>query len=174
MQAERDSTQGGDKARLNAEQLALKILANATSYGIFIEMIVHTLDKSEVLTGYGVDGRAFDVFTKKYEDPGPFFHPLLATLITGAARLMLALAERRATDEGLDWVFCDTDSLAIARPDSMDPDAFVAAARRVCDAFTDLNPYEKSGSILQVEEQNFEPGRNGDWEALRPLPATRS
>jgi hypothetical protein len=88
----RDATKGAEKARLNGEQQALKILANATSYGIFIEMIVNDLEKAEVLKGYGVDGREFPVTTKKYEEPGFFFHPLLATLITGAARLMLALA----------------------------------------------------------------------------------
>lgn len=145
-----------DRARLNAEQLALKILANATSYGIFIEMIVNDLDKAETLKAYGGDGREFPVTTKKYEEPGSFFHPLLATLITGAARLMLALAERRASDEGLDWVFCDTDSIAMARPKRMDSASFIAAARRVCDSFTNLNPYDvQSRSILQIEEQNY-------------------
>jgi hypothetical protein len=50
------------------------------------------------------------------ENPGDFFHPLLGTLITGAARLMLAITERLLIDEGLDWVFCDTDSMAFAVP----------------------------------------------------------
>lgn len=145
-----------DVARLKSEQLALKILANATSYGIFIEMIVHDLEKAETLKGYGADGVEFPVTTNKYETPGNYFHPLLATLITGAARLMLALAERGAVDEGLDWVFCDTDSIAMARPDGMDPTAFMAAANRVCGTFADLNPYEiQGGSILQIESQNY-------------------
>ncbi len=145
-----------DAARLKSEQLALKILANATSYGIFIEMIVHDLEKAETLKAYGADGVEFPVTTEKYETPGSYFHPLLATLITGAARLMLALAERGAIDEGLDWVFCDTDSIAMARPDGMDPANFMAAAKRVCAAFADLNPYEiQGGSILQIESQNY-------------------
>lgn len=145
-----------DKARIKSEQLALKILANATSYGIFIEMIVHDLDKAETLKGYGADGVEFPVSTNKYEQPGSYFHPLLATLITGAARLMLALAERCAADEGLDWVFCDTDSIAMARPNDMAASSFLAAALRVCDAFVDLNPYEvQGGSILQIEDQNY-------------------
>jgi hypothetical protein len=176
VKARRDQAEGIEKERLDAEQLALKILANATSYGIFIEMIVKDLDKSEILAGYGVDGRAFDVYTKKYEDPGYFFHPLLATLITGAARLMLALAERRTLDAGLDWVFCDTDSLAIAKPGDMAEDDFIAAAREVCAGFAELNPYENPNPdaqkppILQVEEHNFAPGYNGDWSAAaQPL-----
>ena len=161
-----------DRARLNAEQLALKILANATSYGIFIEMIVNDLDKSETFKAYGGDGVEFPVTTNKYEEPGSFFHPLLATLITGAARLMLALAERSALDEGLDWVFCDTDSIAMARPDDMDTASFVATARRVCERFADLNPYEvQSGSILQIEEQNYslEDRKKVDLENAPPL-----
>ena len=155
----RDAATGAERDRLDAEQAALKVLANATSYGIFIQMIVQDLDKAETLNGYGSDGRAFPVYTKKYEEPGPYFHPLLATLITGAARLMLALAERRTLGEGLDWVFCDTDSIAIAKPDEMGRAAFVAAAERVRAAFATLNPYEvQGGSILQVEEQNFSVG----------------
>jgi hypothetical protein len=43
----------------------------------------------------------------------------LASLITGAARLMLAIAESLCMAGGLDWAFCDTDSLAIAKPDEM-------------------------------------------------------
>jgi hypothetical protein len=145
-----------DRARLNSEQLALKILANATSYGIFIEMVVNDLDKAETLKGYGGDGREFPVTTIKYEEPGSYFHPLLATLITGAARLMLALAERRTLDEGLDWVFCDTDSIAIAKPSGMERTPFMAAALRVRDSFAGLNPYTvQGGSILQVEGQNY-------------------
>jgi hypothetical protein len=158
VKGKRDDTEGEEKARLDGEQQALKILANATSYGIFIEMIVNDLDSAEVLRGYGVDGHEFPVTSKKYEEPGHYFHPLLATLITGAARLMLALAESRAKAEGLGWVFCDTDSIAMAKPDAMDRDAFLAAARRVCDAFVGLNPYEvATGSILQIEEQNYAP-----------------
>lgn len=145
-----------DKARLNSEQLALKILANATSYGIFIEMIVKDLDKAETIKAYGADGVETPVTVNKYEQPGSYFHPLLATLITGAARLMLALAERRAADEGLDWVFCDTDSIAMAKPHEMEAAPFLGAARRVCAAFADLNPYElQGGSILKIEEQNY-------------------
>ena len=92
-------------------------------------------------------------------------HPLLATLITGAARLMLALTERLAFDEGLDWAFCDTDSLAFAMPDAMDPDDFSRRVDRVRDWFTPLNPYEEKGSILEWEAENYSPTER----ALKPL-----
>lgn len=161
-----------EKAARDQEQLALKILANATSYGIFIEMLVKDLIKPETLRGYGPDGAMFPVTTEVYEDPGYYFHPLLATLITGAARLMLALAERKAKDEGLDWVFCDTDSIAMAKPPKMSRPEFVRRAEAVCKQFRDLNPYEKQGgSILKIEEHNYRRGdeAKAELECSNPL-----
>jgi hypothetical protein len=68
--------------RLNSEQLALKILANATSHGIFIEINVEDEDEPRPRTIH--TGRStFQSTSKKLEVPGNFFHPLLATLITG-------------------------------------------------------------------------------------------
>ena len=61
----------------------------------------------------------FGRIDEEIKEPGKFFHPLLATLITGAARLMLAIAESLCLAKGLDWAFCDTDSMAIAKPDRM-------------------------------------------------------
>jgi hypothetical protein len=55
--------------------------------------------------------------------------------------LMLALAERLTIDVGLDWSVCDTDSLAIAKPEGMGGDAFFSKAQSICDWFRDLNPY---------------------------------
>ncbi len=85
-----------------------------SAYGIFVELNVEHLDKSETVTCYDFRGAGRKITTSKRERTGRRFHPLLATLITGAARLMLALAERNTLDQGLDWAFCDTDSLAIA------------------------------------------------------------
>jgi hypothetical protein len=45
--------------------------------------------------------------------PGAYCFPPLAALIAGAARLMLALPERSATDLGGTYAMCDTDSMAI-------------------------------------------------------------
>ena len=79
--------------------------------------------------------------SKKFEKPGRYFHPLLGTLITGAARLMLALAERQVIEQGLDWAFCDTDSIAIANMANLPFEEFKARALRVREWFKDLNPY---------------------------------
>lgn len=137
--------------------LAIKILTNAMSYGIFIE--INRDDKSEPvgIQVYGPDGVGRRDRTKAVERPGEFFHPLLATLITGAARLMLALAECRIAAEGLEWVFCDTDSMAIAKPDGMSESDFRTRVDRVVGWFARLNPYGESKSILKKEDVNFDP-----------------
>jgi hypothetical protein len=133
----------------------LKIVANSTSYGIFIQVNVETETTPIDLEVYAPDGARFSMPFRKVERPGPYFHPLLATLITGAARLMLALAEHRAAEEGLDWVFCDTDSLALAKPDGMPAAEFEAAAERVIAWFLPLDPYDVGKSILKAERANF-------------------
>jgi DNA polymerase family B len=148
---------------LDSEQQALKILANSTSYGIFVEINVADLDASEKLTCYGPDGEGLSVDSTKIEEPGKFFHPLLATLITGAARLMLGIAERLTGEKGLDWAFCDTDSMAIAKPDGMDQAEFLECTRSICEWFSPLNPYEKKGSIFKIEDANF-PIANSEGE----------
>ena len=141
---------------LDSEQQALKILANSTSYGIFVEINVADLDAPEKLICYGPDCDGFPVQSNKVEEPGRFFHPLLATLITGAARLMLGIAERLTGEKGLDWAFCDTDSMAIARPEGMDQAEFLERAQSICEWFSSLNPYEKKGSIFKIEDANYQ------------------
>lgn len=155
--AKRAGQPQGELDRLDAEQLALKILANSTSYGIFIELNVEEPEaKGEAVTAYGAEG-AFTAALKAREMPGGHFHPLLATLITGAARLMLAVTERLLVDEGLDWAFCDTDSMTFVPADGMSRAEFRGRVERICAWFEPLNPYEKAGSLLEFEEQNDDP-----------------
>jgi hypothetical protein len=151
---------------LESQKQALKTLANSTSYGIFVELIVEELDTTENRLCFGSGNDGFPVKVNKVETPGRYFHPLLATLITGAARLMLATAERLTIDAGLDWAFCDTDSMAIAKPEGMSDDAFFATARSVCDWFAPLNPYEKKGPLFKIEKPNFALDGSGN---LTPL-----
>jgi DNA polymerase family B len=154
---------------LDSEQQALKILANSTSYGIFVEINVADPDTPENLTCYGPDGEGFSVDSMKIEEPGKFFHPLLATLITGAARLMLGIAERLCVDKGLDWAFCDTDSMAIAKLDGMDQAEFLECAQSICEWFSSLNPYEKKGSIFKIEDANYQIAGGSVGSNLEPL-----
>jgi hypothetical protein len=157
------------KAALNASQKGLKILANSTSYGIFVEVNVEKLARSKEVTCYDYRGVGHRMTSSKIEKPGRYYHPLLGTLITGAARLMLALAERNTIDQGLDWAFCDTDSLAIANVTGLDHAEFMRRVEAVLAWFEPLNPYEVKGSILQLEKVNFPPGRHGDRTQLRPI-----
>ena len=156
---------GAKKDRFETEQQSLKICANSTSYGIWVEVNVARTPTPVSVTVHSTARDAFDLVTDKREIPGEFFHPLLATLITGAARLMLAIAERQATDRGLDWSFCDTDSMAFAKPDGMASDDFIQAVQAIVDWFTPLTPYSFSGPILKVEDVNFAP----DGSAPLPL-----
>jgi DNA polymerase elongation subunit (family B) len=154
---------------LNSEQQALKILANSTSYGIFVELNIADLDAPEKLACYGPSGKDFSVESMKIEEPGKFFHPLLATLITGAARLMLAIAESLCFQRDLDWAFCDTDSMAIAKPDEMGEAGFFEQARSICEWFSPLNPYEKKGSIFKIEDANFPIANSEEEPKFEPL-----
>jgi hypothetical protein len=159
---------GSRKAALESDEQAIKILANATSYGIFVELNVEDYRIAKPMVGFGASERAFKFKSKKFEKPGAYFHPLLGALITGAARLMLALAERQVLDQGLDWAFCDTDSMAIANVDGLPLEEFKAKALQVHEWFKDLNPYGEGRSILQLEKVNFPPDRRDDLAALDP------
>ena len=86
------------------------------AYGIFVQLNVTPVPRGILMRVHRPDGSSFVKRMTKVETPGPYFHPLVATFITGAARLMLALAEYRVIAAGLDWAFCDTDSIAIAKP----------------------------------------------------------
>jgi len=92
----------------------LKLFANSGSYGIFSEFTmkpyaVENVQVMDVTTG---DSR-FEHSGTVTEEPGAWCFPPIATTITGAARLMLALLEQAVLDSGGWWAFCDTDSMAI-------------------------------------------------------------
>ena len=150
----RDAAVGDEHTALDTEQNALKIAANSTSYGIFIEVNVEKSRSRRATTVHSAVCDPFSFKADKSEMPGTFFHPLLGTLITGAARLILAIAERLVTDYGLDWSFCDTDSMAIARPAELDGGDFGKRVAAIVQWFASLNPYAFGGSILKIEDVN--------------------
>jgi DNA polymerase elongation subunit (family B) len=171
--AERRDPDSQEVKNLDMNQLALKILANATSYGIFIELNVEDGDDEDALIPIFTSQGKRTVPTPKRELPGRYYHPLLATLITGAARLMLALTERLAVENDLNWAFCDTDSMAFANTEKLPYTKFVDRVRAICQWFVPLNPYEpdpKKGavSILEMENQNFSK-KKGKENELEPL-----
>jgi len=65
-------------------------------------MVRHELaeGKTEKVQVYGVDEASFSCEVAAPETPGEFCFPPIATLITSAARLQLALLERCVTDLG--------------------------------------------------------------------------
>jgi hypothetical protein len=106
-----ESLAGIERDRL---ALALKIVVNAGSYGIYSEFNARERRAGELVrVRVHGRGRAFDDRVAAPEDPGQYCFPPFASCITGAARLVLAILERLVTDEGGTWVFCDTDSMAI-------------------------------------------------------------
>lgn len=140
---------------IELEQLTLKKVANSAAYGIFIELNVEHLRPKETALRYSFESEPAEIIIAKGEQTGEYFHPLVGVFTTSAARLMLAIAERRILDEGLDWAFCDTDSMAIAKPTDMLEAEFLERATRAREWFTPLNPYAEKGPLLRVESDNY-------------------
>jgi hypothetical protein len=155
-----------ERDALETQQLALKIIANATSYGIFVELNIEQEKLLQELLCFGPSGQGIPLQKKKFEATGSFFHPLLAALITGAARLMLAITERMAIDSGIDWAFCDTDSMALAKPEGMGQKEFYRRAQSVQEWFTPLNPYAQKAPLLKIEDYNYSQSAKGELEPL--------
>jgi hypothetical protein len=153
---------------------ALKVLANATSYGIFAEMRREEALKDVPVRCYGIDRDPFTCKVRNPERPGEYCFPPLASLITAAARLMLALLERCVTDLGGTYAMEDTDSMAVVATQrgglveceggthrkggksaikALSWTQVAAVAKR----FEALNPYDLKGSVLKIEEDNFDP-----------------
>ena len=163
---QRDIAGAAERQRLDVQQNALKIVANATSYGIFAEINVNDHPKKQPTRINAATVPSWIIEHLKDERPGQYFHPLLASTITGGARLMLALAERLASDQKLEWAFCDTDSLAIAKPMEMARDEFYRRVEHVVSQFELLNPYNFGGSILKIEEVNRAVDDPASWKTL--------
>jgi len=99
-----------EKKRLDK---ALKVLANATSYGIYAEMHRQESDRKQTVTCHGIDAEPFRCRVAHPDVSGEYCFPPLASLITGAARLMLALLECSVMRLGGTYAMEDTDSMGI-------------------------------------------------------------
>jgi hypothetical protein len=117
----------------------LKIIANAASYGIFIE--VKTRDEKCAVDVYGLEH--FEAEASKKESFGDFFHPIISTILTSGARLLLAMAETWLEQHGGYYAFCDTDSMAVS-PFNW---------KKLQQFFEPLNPF-KEGDFLKLEKEN--------------------
>jgi hypothetical protein len=163
-----------ERKRLNK---TLKVLANAASYGIYAEMNRQESEEKVAVTCYGIGSKPYSPRVAHPEAPGEYCFPPLASLITGAARLMLALLEHSVTRLGGTYAMEDTDSMAIVATPKGEIIPFEGGSQRTADGreavkalswkqvngiskrFAALNPYTRraiSGSILKIEEDNFD------------------
>jgi len=140
------------------------------------------MDRQEVgekveVTCHGIEPEPFTCKVAHPDMPGEFFFAPLASLITGAARLMLGLLEHCVSELGGTYVMEDTDSMAIVatehgglipcwggRPFEMkDCGSAVSALswqqmNAIAERFRKLSPYQdKSRSILKIERDNYDP-----------------
>jgi hypothetical protein len=157
---------------------SLKTLGSATSYGIFAQMDRRESDKEVKLTCYGIDPEPYECKVKHPEAPGEYCFPLLASLITSAGRLLLALLERLVADRGGTYAMEDTDSMAIVATEQGDDvpypggPYFTEDGREAIRAlsweqvteivalFDRLNPYDRAAvedTILKIEPDNYDP-----------------
>jgi hypothetical protein len=153
-----------------ALQYWLKILASSGSYGLFVELNPNETNSTTLKVFSGEE--SFETISDVVEEPGNWFAPHIAALITAGARLLLGMLERCIADSGGTFLFCDTDSAAIvstkhrqkiAMPDGAKPITALswAEVQRIVDRFELLNPYNRklvSGSILKIHKINW--GRN--------------
>ncbi|WP_135609414.1 DNA polymerase [Methanococcoides sp. AM1] len=126
---------------LSSQAQAIKILVNAMSYGIFIEL--NPEDKKSDIEVYGLD--SFDTSENRYEKAGKYFHPLLAVMITSGSRLFLSMAEAKVKDLGSAHAYMDTDSVFVP-PEH---------AQEIIDYFQPLNPYDLDISLLKPEKDDM-------------------
>ncbi len=141
LQIERESCMNEDtKALLDKKQKAIKTLVNATGYGIFME--INTEERECEILAYGLSKMQCHV--NKREKFGDLFNPLIATFITGGARLVLAAVECILARHGTVHAFCDTDSMAV-------PPEYTKEIQRF---FQSLNPYGFDTSLFKVEHSN--------------------
>jgi hypothetical protein len=157
---------------------ALKVLANSASYGIYAEMNSQESDDKVRMTCHGIDEEPYECTVAHPDVPGAYCFPPLASLITGAARLMLALLEYSVTELGGTYAMEDTDSMAIVAsksggivpcpggpfrtPDGQDAVKALSwnEVKDIVDRFDSLNPYDRAvvpGSVLKIEDVNFGP-----------------
>lgn len=89
----------------------LKILASSGSYGLFVELNPNDTKAKQIKVFSGEE--FFETSSDVLEEPGKWFAPHIASLITAGGRLLLAMLERSISDAGGAFLFCDTDSAAI-------------------------------------------------------------
>ena len=164
---------------LDAAQQAMKATANSTAYGSPIEMNPIEHGKRARVVVHLPDGGSYEPPpVSRTEQPGTWFHPLIATLVSAGGRLLLAAAMTLVKASGGEYAFCDTDSLFIVATkegrlipcpggthNTPNGEAAVHAipwstVEEISQQFVALNPYGTDASILEIESENFDDDGN--------------
>jgi hypothetical protein len=178
----RDESLTADERK--ALSLFLKILANAGSYGLFVEVNPERVGndpktgqpkRAKVRVWHGE--KSFPTSSDIVERPGPWYCPVLASLITAGGRLLLGTLEYLVTEAGGSYLMCDTDSMAIVASEDGGlvpcvggphrlPDGRAAVkaltwaeVNRIALRLDVLNPYDRNAvreTLLKIEDVNFD------------------
>jgi len=133
---------GKEKKQLEQIQKILKIIANSSAYGIFIQLNTRKTILKKKVTVYGLD--SFDTETFKVENPAQFFNPIISVFLTAGSRLILAAVEHLLEKNNGYMVYCDTDAVFIS-PEH---------AKLIKEFFNPLNPYSTNVELFRVQEEN--------------------
>jgi hypothetical protein len=158
---------------------SLKVTTTSGAYGIMAEFnqvqhatperirLYHQIDEKDTPGMFGQADRAEPSSTTieidKVDDPGTWCFPPAACLITGAARLILAMIERRVADAGGCYAACDTDSMIVGASESGEPIPTesgdipimrIETAEEIRKSFNSLNPYDVPG--IDVLKREFD------------------
>lgn len=128
----------------NRLQNIIKIISNAISYGIFVEINTHSEPKPIPVDVYGLT--QFTQNKTQVEETGRFFNPIVGTCITSACRLMLGITEIILEKHEATHVYCDTDSMMVPPQHTKEIQEF----------FQPLNPYSFDKPIFKLE-------KSGKW-----------
>lgn len=125
-----------DKIRQNI----LKIIANSTSYGIYIETNSNPERKKIESTVYGLD--SFEMESEKTEQVGRYYHPIMSIFLTAGSRMILACAESLVKQNDGYMAYCDTDSVFVSP----------LQVPLIQKFFKTLNPYSMDVEMFKVED----------------------
>jgi len=127
---------------LDQIQKILKIIANSTCYGKFIQIDTRNTILEKQVTVYGLD--TFDAETYKLENPAKFFHPIISVFLTAGSRLILAAAEYLLDKNKGYMMYCDTDSVFVSPEHT----------KMIQDYFRPLNPYSENMEMFKIQEED--------------------
>jgi hypothetical protein len=144
----------------------LKVLANSI-YGFFGELNPDILSKKVPIKVFS-GGKELSDASDVVENPGPWFFPPLASLITAGGRLLLGMTEACVQKKQGSYLFCDTDSLAVVASRHGGPLRIPGGEglrilswkelQDIADKFESLNPYDLQiveKSILNLVKANY-------------------